>query len=234
MKKILLAFLSIVAVSSVAQAELVVRGSDGGGNRLIYDTTLDITWYDFRFGTDAWPNVVAWADALVVDFGGNSYADWRLPKALPVDASGYDYNWSTDGTTDIGANITSPNAELSHLFFVTLGNSAVDDADYFPGVHNHGPLVSLEDWYYWYGTEYAGPPGNGDIDNDGDGQPDVYNDTRGFFFTFYNGFQDSWGMMSNYGIAVRDGDVAPVPVPPAAWLFGSALLGLAGMRKRGR
>jgi hypothetical protein len=234
MKKIFNTLLIIAAVSNVAQAELVVRGSDAAGNQLIYDTTLDITWYDFRFGTDSWPNVVAWADALVVDFGGNSYADWRLPQALPVNGVGYDYNWSTNGSTDIGKNITSPNAELSHLFFVTLGNSAVDDEDYFPGIHNHGPFVSLEDWYYWYGTEYAGPPANGDIDTDGDGQPDAYHDTRGFFFLFYNGFQDSWGRMSNIGMAVRDGDVAPVPVPAAAWLLGSGLLGLFGIRRRSR
>ena len=36
-----------------------------------------------------------------------------------------------------------------------------------------------------------------------------------------------------YAWAVHDGDVAAVPVPAAAWLFGSALVGLAGL-KRGR
>lgn len=193
MNKLLISLFIIAGVSGTAQAELVVRGADTAGNQLIYDTALDVTWYDFRFGTDSWPNAVAWADALVVNFGGNTYDNWRLPKALPVNGSTHDYNWSTDGSTDIGSNITSPNAELSHLFFATLGNSFVDDAGYFPGIHNHGPFVTLEDWYYWYGTEYQGPPANGDIDTNNDGEPDVYSDTRGFFFLFYNGFQDSWG-----------------------------------------
>jgi hypothetical protein len=32
--------------------------------------------------------------------------------------------------------------------------------------------------------------------------------------------------------AVRDGDVAAVPVPAAAWLFGSGLIALAGAARR--
>ena len=227
--------LAAAAIASQATlAELQVRGTDTEGRKLVYDTVLDVTWYDFSFGTDSWSNVVAWADGLSVNFGGNIYDTWRLPQSLPVNNVAYDYDYSTDGTTDVGSNITSANAELSHLFYVSLGNSFVDDPDYFPGIHDKGPFVNLEEWYYWYGTEYMGPPGNGDIDVDGDGTPDAYADTRGFFFLFQNGFQDSWGNMSNYGIAVLDGDVSPIPVPAAVWCFGGGWLAFVQISRRRR
>jgi hypothetical protein len=37
---------------------------------------------------------------------------------------------------------------------------------------------------------------------------------------------------SHYTWAVTGGDIAAVPAPSAVWLFGSALLGLAGFRKK--
>jgi hypothetical protein len=39
------------------------------------------------------------------------------------------------------------------------------------------------------------------------------------------GFGDSYG----YNL---DASFAPVPVPAAVWLFGSALMGIAGLRRR--
>ena len=36
-----------------------------------------------------------------------------------------------------------------------------------------------------------------------------------------------------YAWAVRPGDVAAVPVPGAFWLFGSAMVGLMGLKRRG-
>jgi hypothetical protein len=32
--------------------------------------------------------------------------------------------------------------------------------------------------------------------------------------------------------AVRDGDIGAVPIPAAAWLFGSGLLGLIGVARK--
>ncbi len=47
-------------------ATLINRGTDTAGNRLIYDTELDITWYDYNTAADNWANQVAWADSLSV------------------------------------------------------------------------------------------------------------------------------------------------------------------------
>ncbi|WP_084190988.1 Lcl domain-containing protein [Methylomarinum vadi] len=39
---------------------------------------------------------------------------------------------------------------------------------------------------------------------------------------------------SNYAWAVHDGDVSAVPVPAAAWLFGTAMVGMLGVARRMR
>lgn len=233
MKRAVVFFMGMIGVTSVANAELTVRGTDAAGHRLIYDSLLDVTWYDFRFGTTPWPDAVVWADELTVEFGGNVYDDWRLPKAEPVDGVAYDFERANDGSADIGRNIVSPNAELSHLFYVSLANDYLDDEDYDPTLRNKGPFESLEYWYYWYGSEYQGPPRNGDLDTDGDGIRDTLADTRGFFFLFSNGIQSSWGGMTNNAMAVRDGDVSPIPVPAAGVLALAGMLGMLPFVRRG-
>ena len=69
-------------MSPRAEAFLINRGTDTLGNRLIYDDDRDITWYDFSNPEDIWANQVAWADMLVVDFGGILIDDWRVTNGL--------------------------------------------------------------------------------------------------------------------------------------------------------
>ncbi|HFD32315.1 MAG TPA: VPLPA-CTERM sorting domain-containing protein [Gammaproteobacteria bacterium] len=45
---------------------------------------------------------------------------------------------------------------------------------------------------------------------------------------------DNYKTSSFFGWAVQTGDVSAVPVPAAAWLFGSGLLGLVGAARRKR
>jgi hypothetical protein len=49
----------------------------------------------------------------------------------------------------------------------------------------------------------------------------------------FTGFTD-WGSSWSSGVNTAVADVAPVPLPAAAWLFGSALLGLVGVARRRR
>ena len=47
-KSILLCSICIIFLcSGLANAALIVRGTDSLGNQLIYDDDLDITWYDY-------------------------------------------------------------------------------------------------------------------------------------------------------------------------------------------
>jgi hypothetical protein len=83
-------------------------------------------------------------------------------------------------------------------------------------VTNSGPFQNLESYVYWPGTEYAHSP------------------IRAWTFHTDGGYQFSAYSKGNQFLAraVRPGQVAPVPIPPAAWLFGSALAGLLGLRRR--
>ncbi len=140
---IALAISAMLGMAPVSHAELHDRG---GG--LIYDDILDVTWiqdtnlaagtaYDVftgegtsRSGSDTdgkmnWFQAMDWADNL-------SYYDsvrdvvwdnWRLPSVKCwVNGESFNRNRLNDGSSDVGLNITSPCHELSHLYYVSLGN----------------------------------------------------------------------------------------------------------------
>jgi hypothetical protein len=123
-----IAIMALVAgICSPACADLFDRGSG-----IIYDSDLDITWYDYTYvdtvnDGDAWDQAVAWAAAL--DIGG--VTGWRLP-ATPGTATGY----VNEG-------------EMGHLYYVGLGNTANQEASI-----NTGPFQHLTGDTYWYGTEH--------------------------------------------------------------------------------
>ncbi len=229
-----------LGLTGAAQAALHDRG---GG--LIYDDLLDITWLqDANYGarsvyddgtstTDgemSWDNAVDWADGLSYydTVRAVTWDDWRLPTVGPVNGIAFDYNWSTDGSTDHGYNISAPGSaypgstasELAHLYYTTLGNlsSFTISGNYQPGsgVNNSGPFYNIESYTYWSGTEYALDPSYAAL---GLGMFDGGQVYDGKYFTDH-----AW--------AVRDGDVGAVPVPAAVWLFGSGLIGLLGVAGR--
>ena len=230
-----------VVISSSSHAALYDRG-----NGLIYDDVLDVTWMqDANYahtsgyaaanavgslgsgstniqadGRMGWAAANAWADQLV--YGG--FEDWRLASV---------------GTAPTYAGYDITSGELGHMFYINLdnlswlqtGGACFTAPEYcLKNIYftdgDSGDIASflnLQSSYYWYGEEgWLGDPDDADA---GGGW--------GFFFT--EGWQfdankvDSW-----YGWAVRDGDVSTVPVPAAAWLFGSALAGLLVARGKNK
>ena len=111
MKKIVFICMTVLLlVFSSAHADLNLIGqgtSTHGTYNLIYDTDLDVTWYDYSNARNEWQNQVDWADALSVTFGNNIYNDWRLPITFTQNCDGY--------------NCT--NSEMGHLFYTELGNT---------------------------------------------------------------------------------------------------------------
>lgn len=213
------AFLSAgLAFSGISEAALEKR-IDG----MWYDTVLNVTWLDMSVSGKTWDEAVEWASTL----SHAGFDGWRLPTVKPVNGIDFQYgvefegvNYQTaDGSSDWGWNITSPNSELSHLFYVTLANTGAYDKDgnYIDGtLSNTGPFKNLQAGVYWTGTEF-------------------FLDTEDFAWTFQTdlGLQtDDLKSWQNLSIAVRDGDFAPVPVPAAVWFFVSGLIGLIGMRKK--
>lgn len=230
MKLITLRTLSVLALTlcltSTANATLLSRL----GSTAFYDDVLDITWLDVNSGIKNWDEAKTWA-AGRTDGG---FTDWRLPTMVDTGTSGC--NFSNNGT-DCGYNVQTGSAittvfnEMGSLFYDTLANNGANDTsgtfrggssgldnggvggDW--GLVNSGLFTNLLSNSYWTDLEYAPDP------------------SRAWTFYFSNGDQGAGNKNDEvFALAVRSGDVAAVPVPAAVWLMGSALLGLAGFRRK--
>lgn len=217
MRRIPTTFVSLAAaalLSANTHAALIDRG-----NGMIYDTTLNITWLqDMNYPKTLEPSASGsmyrdqaqlWVDDLV--YGGLD--DWRLPSARLIG----DEASSTDGSTDVGWN--NIRSELGHLYYVDLQNNSTDGfinpGNFIDGLtHESRSFLNLTDNVYWLAEDSSL----------------LY----GMLFDNWDGFQyrAPIGDLRASVVAVRDGDVAAVPVPSAVWLLSSALFGLAGVAKR--
>ena len=211
------------SISGQGTWESTLQGRDLDGNlstlEAYYDTTLDITWLADAnaAGLMDWSTATNWAASL--NFNGIS--DWRLPIITDTGITGCDYTYNG---TDCGYNVDTANSELAHMFYVTLGDKAYFDtlateqvSDF--GVTNSGPFTNIQSLYYWSSTEYA-------LDT-----------SRAWEFHTQSGLQhDSLKTLNMYAWAVHSGDVgvqvSAVPLPTAAWLFCSGLIGLVGIARR--
>jgi hypothetical protein len=237
--RFLTAFLFVLVLVLPFQPIHAALWDRGGG--LIYDDVLDVTWLqDANYvatsgyepdGTLNWYQAITWANDLsFYDAVRNvTWTDWRLPNVLPVNGVDYNYEYSRDGSTDEGYNISAPGSvysgstgsEMAYMYYVNLGNIGYYglDGSFQPdyGPENMGPFVNIRDGgAYWSGTEYG---------QDGD---------RAWEFSFHFGRQQDYnkGYWDYSAWAVMDGDVSAVPIPGAIWLFTSGLLGLIGLRHR--
>lgn len=213
-------------------------------------------------GIMTWEEANAWADQLV--YGGYSdwrLTSARVGSAGmlgdPIDGlQAGDYSFF-EGEYDNGWGVTS--SELGYMYYVNLQNLP----DYFPfnsilpgrfdtdpdviGLTNtsfvnaaDGAAVSflnLQGAAYWYQEPSYQTPGCV-----------CTSALIAWYFDFNNGYQDhdAWrdsdleqyvldsNWLAPYSWAVRDGDVSPVPIPAAAWLFSSALMVMIGLGRRQR
>jgi len=216
-----IASLLITLVFSTTISAALVERLDG---LAYYDTEANLTWladanYAMTSGYDNdgrmdFDKANAWAVGLRV--GGID--GWRLPSTVDVDNDGGTYTSIFQGV-DYGYNITA-HSEMSNMYYNVLGNSATYDTDgtYQAGTFNTGPFINLISYYYWSSTEYAG------------------NDDGGAwsFIMGNNGSQSDFYKLDDHNAwAVHSGDVAVIatPIPAAAWLFSSGLVGLIGVAR---
>lgn len=226
-----------IAVSGQGTWESTLQGRDLDGNlatfEAYYDTVLNITWladanYANTSGYDSdgymtWSTAVAWATSL--NPYGSGITGWRLPTTVDVGNDGATYgSYGIYQAVDYGYNITS-HSEMSYMFYETLGNIAYYDTSGIATgctapnycLSNTGPFSNLQPNNYWSVTE------------------EPYNTNYAWDFSFSHGYQSNFHKAYSLNTwAVHAGDVgaSAVPVPTAAWLFGSGLLGLVGIARR--
>jgi hypothetical protein len=212
------------SVSGQGTWETTLQGRDLDGNlatfEAYYDTSLNITWLanaNYAGTIMDWTTANAWAAGLNPYRSG--ITGWRLPTVTDTGTSGCDFGYTG---TDCGFNVNTATGEMAHMFYTILGDKAFyNTSGVGPqagwGLTNTGPFSNVQSLIYWSATEYA---------------PDT---SYAWVFNFSNGNQTSHNKANGYyAWAVHSGDVgaSAVPVPAAAWLFGSGLLGLIGVARR--
>lgn len=128
LKKILpLSTMLLLIVGGTANSALI-----DNGNGLIYDTDLNITWYDNpNYDTHMFADYVTWANNLVV---GNA-ENWRLPTT-----GGQHSGYTNEG-------------EMGHLYYDELNNTPNSFV-------NAGPFQHLNAEYLGFYTSTYGENGN--------------------------------------------------------------------------
>lgn len=239
--------------SSTSQAALQGRDLNGSQNSIeaYYDTALDITWladasyiltsgyiqnlgyHDYSDGGVTSTDASYWVDQLGFHDSVNqiTYHDWRLPTVRPVNGASFNLDYSSDGSTDVGYNITSPQSELSYMFNVNLGNpgyrtsAGVDSGCYVDSgntcLDNVGPFSNLSPGVFWSDTSAEDGNGYGGM----------------FVFWAHYGSQQLWADNGDHlsAWAVSSGDVGIAAVPEAdTWAMLLVGLGLVGVAVRHR
>jgi hypothetical protein len=179
-------------------------------NTIIFDTTtvgahtVATTDFDTVTGTMNWWGAQAWIGYLNVT-AYHGYNSWSLPSTNPAIVS----------TVQIGS-------QLSELFYTELGGISGTSI-----VNSHNANYNLftnlaNAAVFWSSTDNVAQPASSAwyFDNTNGGQG----------YSNKDGYTNKVGYFS--ALPILQGNASPVPVPGAAWLFGTGLISFCGFKKR--
>ncbi len=201
---------TLLATAVANASTLTLVNQDGA--LMVSDSALNVTWTDINSGPVNYFQAQTWVASLNAEaYGG--YSDWKLPTGAGYFTTGTYPGDPTNYGTGFGLSTDTANNQLGYLFANELGNTPADS-----GALNFGPFgaVGQQSTVYWSSNI-----------NDADTSREwAYNtELAGESDTYQKGIE-------GYALAVRAGQVSPVPLPAAAWLLGSGLLGLFGWPRR--
>jgi hypothetical protein len=203
-----------MGLAGSASATLFNR--DIGGDTMVYDDKLNITWTRNANlpGSSGlfWADAKTWAEALM--YGGKD--DWRLPYAS-VSAGAGPITTLTIGFPCTGAGgadeVACRDNEMAYMFYYNLdGNQGADKTGNQTALG--GEVLTGIQRYYWSGTKY--------------------DSVLAWNFVFFNGSQFEEEGFGLSAWAVRPGDVAAAPEPASLLLIGAGMLGLGWSRRKWR
>jgi hypothetical protein len=232
--------MAIALIASFTMAGTAQAALSTNGNGLIYDNVSNIT-----FTSDA--NLFKTQLTSVASLVNTIISDTATVGAHAVAATDFDINSGTmnwwgaqawigylNKTTYHGYNtwslpITNPatvspdktGSQLSELFYDELGgitgSSIVTTHNDKYNLFTNFPNAAA----FWSSTDNAAQPASSAwyFDNTNGGQG----------YSNKNGYANKVGYFS--ALPILQGNASPVPVPGAAWLFGTGLIGLWGFKK---
>ena len=171
---------------------------------MVYDDVNNITWAaDANLAKTSGYD----ADGQMTWAGAVAWAD-------QLTLGGYT-DWSLPTTVPAVYGYNQKGSQLGDLFYNQLGGVAGNS---IATTHNdnYNLFTNVQSYVYWSGSEYAPNPGG-----------------AWRFGTSYGYQNTDYKPNQLYAWAVRPGDVAAVPVPGAFWLFGTAMVGLMTLKRRG-
>lgn len=189
-----------IAFPGISSGALIDRGEG-----LVYDTDLDITWLvnSISMGS-SYDTADGVSDGLMTWQNAMDWAADLLYYYSARDVLYGDWRLPTTLTPDftctnqvVGAGSNCTGSEMGHLFYIET---------------NENEWFTFSGWntYYWSASEYG-----------------LYPDDMAFAFSSLVGYQAPKSKIISYrAIAVRDGDVAAVPLPAAIWLLTSGLFAM--------
>lgn len=223
-----------------AQANLQSRA----GGTMIYDADLNITWLAdanlFKTLADTSGNANDYVQSIIAANSGVVYdtanfldgkdgiynlnisdfsistgqMTWFAAQAWASSLIYGGYNdWHLPTTIPPLSGSNQSGSEMGHMFYSELGGTSGTSIT-IKHNPNYNLFSNIQSWGYWSSSEFIPDPQFAwSFFRDGSQW-----DTKKWIF--YN----AW--------AVRDGDVATVPVPGAIWLFGSSFIGLLALKRR--